>query len=642
MPVQLKKNPIKKLIYLFLLISLLLVPLVLPSQITATVSQENLFTNSGFETDLSGWEQSNWWQEGGILGTNVVAAYQPKGASSLANSYINIANPGTHDLTTTAAPVWNAENGWGGNGISTYLDTGILFDSLYSSVMRFSDLVPDMTSSSVLLGTYSSGRRFQIGLGYIESDYMAYSWGGTTLNVAPFLNSGTVASTPNKAYRDGILDANINGVWTPGVNPVSLYLLAYHNVMAGGAVANVEANVQSSAIYNSELTPDQVLAIHNAMLALDSTITRDISVKHSGVASTKIIAANNYSYSQYVNTTNTGDHQLSAYVYIDGTTPVGSTYAQLFSNGLTIETTYTPAGDGWYLLSGTLTGANEPRSYGVQVKSGKTVYIDDLSLNAIEEDEPIVNVQVDMRITDIGKIANVPDLDTMSYYFTSTSVHIQGVTQAGNSVIFELSDELFTTTADSDGDFDITIVVSQGTNIFDYYAKDVSNNVSESRRLVLVVGTEYFPDWLLEDLGLLEPNTDDGHDPAENTFPIENVESDIQIEDSVQIVKILDEQGNALAGAEVEINGTIYTADVNGEISVKNLEEGKKYTAKVTYQGATYEVNVLGAENKQAIEILTLSADNITEKKTLSVWIYIVGGIFILSVAVVLITKKRI
>ena len=96
---------------------------------------------------------------------------------------------------------------------------------------------------------------------------------------------------------------------------------------------------------------------------------------------------------QNVNVGDTGTYNFTAYVYdnttshiagalsSDGTT---STIAQLWYNGAVLATTYTDAtvakGAGWWKLSGSLTGANALREYGVLVKSGKTVIVDDFTL----------------------------------------------------------------------------------------------------------------------------------------------------------------------------------------------------------------------------------------------------------------------
>lgn len=88
---------------------------------------------------------------------------------------------------------------------------------------------------------------------------------------------------------------------------------------------------------------------------------------------------------QSVNVGDTSTYDFSIYVYDttsgnDGST-VDGTVATLWYNGATISTTYTNAGSGWWKLSGTLTGANASREYGLQVKTGKTIKVDDVTLS---------------------------------------------------------------------------------------------------------------------------------------------------------------------------------------------------------------------------------------------------------------------
>ncbi|MFA6250082.1 MAG: fibronectin type III domain-containing protein, partial [Candidatus Shapirobacteria bacterium] len=80
----------------------------------------------------------------------------------------------------------------------------------------------------------------------------------------------------------------------------------------------------------------------------------------------------------------TASYMLSAYVY-DGTTgniggTMSSSIAQLSVGATGIGTTYTDQGGGWWRLNGVVTGAGETRSFGIQVKSGKTVYVDGMQL----------------------------------------------------------------------------------------------------------------------------------------------------------------------------------------------------------------------------------------------------------------------
>lgn len=51
-----------------------------------------------------------WYRAGGA--SLPVAAYQPKGAASLAASYTNLANPGTYDAAPGTAPSFNTATGW--------------------------------------------------------------------------------------------------------------------------------------------------------------------------------------------------------------------------------------------------------------------------------------------------------------------------------------------------------------------------------------------------------------------------------------------------------------------------------------------------------------------------------------------------
>ena len=110
------------------------------------------------------------------------------------------------------------------------------------------------------------------------------------------------------------------------------------------------------------------------------TAASDNTTYFDGSASVKLVAGS--SGGQYVQSVNVGDtntYTLSAYAYTDGSA-VSSSDVELSYDNSPISTTYTSVGGGWYKLTGTLTGANASRNYGVQVMSNKTVYVDDTSL----------------------------------------------------------------------------------------------------------------------------------------------------------------------------------------------------------------------------------------------------------------------
>ncbi len=88
---------------------------------------------------------------------------------------------------------------------------------------------------------------------------------------------------------------------------------------------------------------------------------------------------------QEVNVGDTATYDFSVYVYDDTSGSEGgtvdATVASLFYNGSTISTEYTNIGSGWWKLTGTLTGANESREYGLQVATDKTIIMDDSTLS---------------------------------------------------------------------------------------------------------------------------------------------------------------------------------------------------------------------------------------------------------------------
>lgn len=92
---------------------------------------------------------AKWYLAGGVT---PIAAYQPKGSSSLAASYINLISPGTFDAAPGVAPTWDAVNGWTFNGSTQYLTTGIIptTNQAYSMMVRFQNW--SLVSGRVLAG----------------------------------------------------------------------------------------------------------------------------------------------------------------------------------------------------------------------------------------------------------------------------------------------------------------------------------------------------------------------------------------------------------------------------------------------------------------------------------------------------------
>jgi hypothetical protein len=109
--------------------------------------------------------------------------------------------------------------------------------------------------------------------------------------------------------------------------------------------------------------------------------TYETGTKYAGDASVKLVASGtDANFTQRVNVGDTSTYNLVAYAYTDGSA-VTSNDLSLYAGSAAITTTYSPmGGTGWYKLTGTVTGVAEAKDYGVRVKAGRTVYVDEVKL----------------------------------------------------------------------------------------------------------------------------------------------------------------------------------------------------------------------------------------------------------------------
>lgn len=122
-------------------------------------------------------------------------------------------------------------------------------------------------------------------------------------------------------------------------------------------------------------------------------------------------------------------------------------------------------------------------------------------------------------IKTLGLIDNIPNKDNLTYYFTSTTPEVKGIADSLNTVSFVSNNKTYTTTADNNGNYTIKIDnLSLGTNDLTYYSSDLAGNESTHRNLTMIVGTSYFPQWLLEELGLVtQPDNEDTNTTTPDT-----------------------------------------------------------------------------------------------------------------------------
>ena len=167
-----------------------------------------------------------WWLAGGA--PMPVAAYQPIGAASLADSYVNLVNPGTYDAAPGAAPTWDAANGWIFNGSTQFL-IGAPLNNSFVVLTRFSN----RTNNNGLWSSAGAGggTRAYILFGAANVQYRL----NTTSIISPTATSGVLGISSSgaggTAWRNGVSDGAIGATFF-AVGDTSIGAHAFFDVAA--------------------------------------------------------------------------------------------------------------------------------------------------------------------------------------------------------------------------------------------------------------------------------------------------------------------------------------------------------------------------------------------------------------------------
>lgn len=203
-----------------------------------------------------------WWLAGGVAPANCVGAYQAIGAASQAASYVNLANPGTNNLTAGAdPPTWSAATGWNwfaaaGN---RWLDTGLVPGVGWSMLIQYTDWANSGFGNEIMGCLDGGGKLFFLAIDAIS---ISYNLGNRQIDRAPGLAVGNVGIVGDFGYRNGTADgAALGSTWGAITTPI-------HIGQISSRAGCVTANVRAVAIYNATLTPAQALAVATRMAAL--------------------------------------------------------------------------------------------------------------------------------------------------------------------------------------------------------------------------------------------------------------------------------------------------------------------------------------------------------------------------------------
>lgn len=201
-----------------------------------------------------------WWLAGGIDPSSVAAVWQPKGAASLAASYLRLAGSQGYANIDPAivggvAPTWNAANGWS-FGSPKYLNSGLVPADGWSAIIQYTDA----SSSGVAFGC--AGGIYYFGIEPFDISNKVYYENGNYIGVIPKLSAGNLAFAAKKGYRNGVPEATIIG----GNAPATQVYIGCRN--QAGAFAFCIYKLSAIAFYIVTITDTQIAALAVAMMAL--------------------------------------------------------------------------------------------------------------------------------------------------------------------------------------------------------------------------------------------------------------------------------------------------------------------------------------------------------------------------------------
>lgn len=207
-----------------------------------------------------------WYLPTGVSAANVLAAYHPKGAASLAASYVNKANPGTYNLSPGNAPILDAY-GWDSTSGTPYLNIGnggYTLSGAWTIIARLKcgtigssrSYIGGLVDLAVACGVLATGvpRAFSNTSGNIINGTTALTAGVDVTLV--FTDDGAGSG---KVYLNGVDDT------TGSVNRT--VSAATGKVMAAQGASNWTGNIALLAVLNVKIDATQALELHTKMAA---------------------------------------------------------------------------------------------------------------------------------------------------------------------------------------------------------------------------------------------------------------------------------------------------------------------------------------------------------------------------------------
>lgn len=235
-------------------------------------------------------EQAYPWWDPLNDGASIVAAYQAISAADYAASKVNLANPGTYDITDTTPPSWTIGAGWTFDGSTEFLNTNLAMSDLDQlnavGIVKYSLEDSPYNHNRALFGqaytTEASGYdtiEFAIYHDIFESWYWIfgqYNLNGVYQGGSPAYTGANMLLDGGDCYIDGTYQGTCSAVLTwiaDGSNDI--YIGAIHNYVLYivGPPDDYpsyfwKGTIEAVAFYDTSLTEAQRNAIIAAMETL--------------------------------------------------------------------------------------------------------------------------------------------------------------------------------------------------------------------------------------------------------------------------------------------------------------------------------------------------------------------------------------
>lgn len=381
-------------------------------QITLPSNGEE-FSNTGFESDLSGWTALGF-----VNGKSIDLVSASSQSISVADSdSLSFGNGATNSPFSIS--VWVYEDTISGNVNFVQKRYNPNFEwALYRVASNYYFRVYNG-------GTYTN---------YLEARTNALPNAGNWVHVTATYDGGMDASGVN-LYIDGTLDTDNRleqNTFTASSNTTSIteigknltgkldQVVVWGKELTSGEVSSLvetrdltehsaygdivswwdfeDADISGATLSDRVGSNDGTILnspSQSASIPPQSTQTFEPTTTYDSSAGSVEVSAvySPYNFTQSLNTGDTYQYNLYAYAYTDGSA-VTATDVEFVIGGTTATTTYTGVGGGWYQMYTTTTGAATTVAYGAQVKTNKTVYLDDFSLSRYSENEAVLTSNI--------------------------------------------------------------------------------------------------------------------------------------------------------------------------------------------------------------------------------------------------------